>query len=52
VLRTHPGMTEVRLLLRGRGATTVMRAPDQLRVASTPALIADLKALLGPGCVE
>ncbi|MGN6253081.1 MAG: DNA polymerase III subunit alpha [Marmoricola sp.] len=52
VLRTHPGMTEVRLLLRGRGSTTVLRADDRLRVASTPALIADLKALLGPGCVE
>ncbi|MGN6782829.1 MAG: DNA polymerase III subunit alpha [Marmoricola sp.] len=52
VLRTHPGMTEVRLVLRGRGSTTVLRADDRLRVASTPALIADLKALLGPGCVE
>jgi DNA polymerase-3 subunit alpha len=51
VLRTHPGMTEVRLLLRSREATTVLRLDDRLRVAASPALIADLKHLLGPGCV-
>jgi DNA polymerase-3 subunit alpha len=51
VLRTHPGMTEVRLLLRTRQSTTVLRLDDRLRVAASPALIADLKQLLGPGCV-
>jgi DNA polymerase-3 subunit alpha len=51
VLRTHPGMTEVRLLLRTRESTRVLRLDDRLRVAATPALMADLKQLLGPGCV-
>ena len=52
VLRSHPGTTEVRLLLRSRASTKILRLPDRLRVTSTPALIADLKQLLGPGCVE
>jgi DNA polymerase-3 subunit alpha len=52
ILRNHPGTTEVRLLLKSRSSTKVLRLADQLRVTSTPALIADLKHLLGPGCVE
>jgi DNA polymerase-3 subunit alpha len=52
VLRTHPGVTEVQLKLRARNATTVMRLGDNLRVTPSPALFADLKALLGPGCLE
>jgi DNA polymerase-3 subunit alpha len=52
ILRSHPGTTEVRLLLKSRASTKVLRLADQLRVTSTPALIADLKHLLGPGCVE
>ncbi len=51
VLGTHPGMTEVRLRLMTREATKVMRLDDRLRVTPTPALFADLKALLGPGCL-
>ncbi|WP_205474614.1 DNA polymerase III subunit alpha [Nocardioides sp. SYSU D00038] len=51
VLGTHPGLTEVRLRLLSREATTVMRLDDGLRVAPSPALFADLKALLGPGCL-
>ncbi len=51
VLGTHPGMTEVRLRLLTREATTVMRLDDRLRVTPSPALFADLKALLGPGCL-
>jgi DNA polymerase-3 subunit alpha len=51
VLRTHPGMTEVRLLLRSRQATTVLRLDDRLRVTMGPSLAADLKQVLGPGCV-
>ncbi len=51
VLGTHPGMTEVRLRLLTRDATTVMRLDDRLRVTPSPALFADLKALLGPGCL-
>jgi DNA polymerase-3 subunit alpha len=51
VLATHPGMSEVRLKLMSRQATTVMRLDDRLRVAPSPALFADLKQLLGPGCL-
>src|SRR4051794_27094144 len=52
VLGTHPGMTEVRLRLMSRTSTTLMRLDDRLRVAASPALFADLKALLGPHCLS
>ncbi len=51
VLGTHPGLTEVRLRLLSRQSTKVMRLDDRLRVTPTPALFADLKQLLGPGCL-
>jgi DNA polymerase-3 subunit alpha len=51
VLCTHPGPTEVHLRLRGHERTTVVRLDDKLRVAASPALIGDLKQLLGPACV-
>jgi DNA polymerase-3 subunit alpha len=51
VLRTHPGMTEVHLQLLARDSTQVLRLPSH-RVAPTPALFADLKQLLGPGCLS
>ncbi len=51
VLVTHPGPTEVHLRLRDHQRTTVMRLDDKLRVAASPALIGDLKQLLGPACV-
>ena len=51
MLGTHPGMTEVRLRLLTREATKVMRLDDRLRVTPSPALFADLKQLLGPGCL-
>ncbi|NYG56217.1 DNA polymerase III subunit alpha [Nocardioides perillae] len=52
VLGTHPGLTEVRLRLLTRQQTTVMRLDDRLRVTPSPALFADLKQLLGPGCLS
>ena len=52
VLGTHPGVTEVRLRLLTRDATKVMRLDDRLRVTPSPALFADLKQLLGPGCLS
>jgi DNA polymerase-3 subunit alpha len=52
VLGTHPGVTEVRLRLMTRTATTVMRLDERLRVEPSPALFADLKALLGPNCLS
>ncbi|MDP9319309.1 MAG: DNA polymerase III subunit alpha, partial [Actinomycetota bacterium] len=51
VLATHPGVAEVHLKLHSAGRVTVMRLDDRLRVAPTPALMADLKALLGPACL-
>jgi DNA polymerase-3 subunit alpha len=32
--------------------TTVVRLDDRLRVTKSPALYADLKALLGPSCLQ
>jgi DNA polymerase-3 subunit alpha len=51
VLRTHPGATEVHLRLAGKQKTTVVRLDDKLRVSPSPALLGDLKQLLGPGCL-
>lgn len=51
VLGTHPGTTEVHLRLLHRTERTLLRLDDRLRVTPSPALFADLKALLGPGCL-
>ncbi|MFC6153270.1 DNA polymerase III subunit alpha [Nocardioides yefusunii] len=51
VLQSHPGMTEVRLNLQMRTMTRVMKLDDRLRVTPSSALFADLKQLLGPGCL-
>jgi DNA polymerase III subunit alpha len=51
VLATHPGIAEVHLKLHSAGRVTLMRLDERLRVAPTPALMADLKALLGPSCL-
>ena len=51
VLASHPGTTEVHLQLVGVDRTTLVRLDDALRVRATPALFADLKALLGTGCL-
>ena len=52
VLVSHPGTTEVHLRLRGAQRTTVVRLDDKLRVTASPALLGDLKQLLGPACVS
>ncbi|HEX4063053.1 MAG TPA: DNA polymerase III subunit alpha [Streptosporangiaceae bacterium] len=52
VLRTHPGATQVHLRLSNRQRTTVVRLDDKLRVSPSPALLGDLKQLLGPACVS
>jgi DNA polymerase-3 subunit alpha len=51
VLATHPGATEVHLRLQSAARTTVLRIDDGLRVHPGPALMGDLKALLGAGSV-
>ena len=47
-----PGVTEVRLKLLSRGGTKVLKLDDRLRVTPSTALSADLKQLLGPGCLS
>ena len=51
VLAAHPGTTEVHLQLVNGEKTTVLRLDDRLRVNATASLFADLKALLGSGCL-
>ncbi len=51
VLRTHPGVTEVHLQVMMREKTLLMRIGDGHRVTPSAALFADLKQLLGPGCL-
>jgi DNA polymerase-3 subunit alpha len=52
VLATHPGTTEVRLQLQAGGKVTVLRLDERLRVSPSSSLMADLKALLGPGALS
>ncbi|MFL6238423.1 MAG: DNA polymerase III subunit alpha [Actinomycetes bacterium] len=52
ILATHPGRTEVHLELQSGTRTRVLRLDEHLRVAPTPALMGDLKALLGPGSIR
>ncbi len=52
ILAAHPGVTEVRMALQNGPRTTVVRLDPRLSVAPTPSLYADLKALLGPSCLQ
>ncbi|SDR10856.1 DNA polymerase III subunit alpha [Thermostaphylospora chromogena] len=51
VLTTHPGTTEIHLQVHNGPKTTVLRLDDRLRVTPSPALMGDLKQLLGPACL-
>ncbi len=51
ILGNHPGITEVQLQLQSGARTRVLRLDDRLRVTASPALMADLKALLGAACL-
>ena len=51
VLAAHPGTTEVHLQLVSGERKTLVRLDDRLRVTAGGPLFADLKALLGPGCL-
>ncbi|MBO0829830.1 MAG: DNA polymerase III subunit alpha, partial [Streptosporangiales bacterium] len=51
VLGTHPGITEVRLHLESGSGHRVVRLDDRFRVTPSPALMGDLKQLLGAGAV-
>ncbi|CAL8980025.1 DNA polymerase III subunit alpha [Propionicimonas sp. T2.31MG-18] len=53
VLRAHPGPTEVRVrLVSATNGSKVWKLDEGLRVATSRPLMADLKALLGPSCVN
>jgi DNA polymerase III subunit alpha len=53
VLRAHPGPTEVRVkLVSATSDSKVWKLDEGLRVATSRPLMADLKALLGPSCVN
>jgi DNA polymerase-3 subunit alpha len=51
VLTHHPGTSEVHLSLVYGSKITHWKLADTLKVTNTPALMGDLKALLGPGCL-
>lgn len=51
ILTTHPGTSEVHLQVHNGPRTTVLRVEDRYRVNQTPALMGDLKQLLGPNCL-
>ncbi len=52
VLARHPGPTQVFLNLCGSGRTTVLRLDSSYWVDTSNGLHAELKSLLGPGCVD
>jgi DNA polymerase-3 subunit alpha len=51
VLATHPGTTQVHLKLVNGSREHVLRLGDGFRVKPSPALMGDLKALLGPTAI-
>jgi len=51
VLVRHPGTAQVHLRLISGERITTLELDASLRVTPSPALMGDLKALLGPGCV-
>jgi DNA polymerase-3 subunit alpha len=52
ILSAHPGTTEVHLTVVQSDKFVSVKTDDKLRVAPSPSLFADLKALLGAACLE
>ncbi|WP_067782865.1 DNA polymerase III subunit alpha [Actinomyces vulturis] len=52
VLERHTGMSTVRLNLTSPGREVRTQLSDQFRVEASAAFFSDLKALLGPGCLN
>ncbi len=53
VLAAHPGATEVRVkLVSATNGSKIWKLDERLRVSPSRPLMADLKALLGPSCVN
>jgi len=51
VLANHPGTSQVHLRLISGDRITTLELDQALRVTTSSALMGDLKALLGPGCL-
>jgi DNA polymerase-3 subunit alpha len=51
VLARHPGTAQVHLRLISGDRVTTLELDQSLRVTPSSALMGDLKALLGPGCL-
>ncbi|WP_278314912.1 DNA polymerase III subunit alpha [Lolliginicoccus levis] len=51
VLTRHPGSADVHVRLLAGDRITTLKLDDNYRVAPSSALMGDLKALLGPGCL-
>ena len=51
VLARHPGASQVHLRLISDDRITTLELDGSLRVTPSSALMGDLKALLGPGCL-
>ena len=51
VLARHPGTTQIYLRLISGERITTLELDQGLRVTPSSALMGDLKALLGPGCL-
>jgi len=51
VLARHPGISQVHLRLISGDRVTTLELDQSLRVTTSSALMGDLKALLGPGCL-
>ena len=51
ILASHPGMAQVQLRLISGERITTLELDQSLRVTPSSALMGDLKALLGPGCL-
>jgi DNA polymerase-3 subunit alpha len=51
VLARHPGTSQVHLRLISGDRITTLELDSSLRVTLSPALMGDLKELLGPGCL-
>ncbi|MFC9993711.1 DNA polymerase III subunit alpha [Nocardia sp. NPDC127526] len=51
ILQRHPGATQVRIRLLTRTGPRLLAVDPRWRVTSSPALMGELKALLGPGCL-
>ena len=52
VLENHPGVTDVHLRVMNQRHAELWRVGQNMRVTSSSALSADLKALLGPSCLS